>query len=635
MSAMRGLWVDLGLKPVGVDKGFIERMNSIKAKTYDDVTAPSPGLTKLLELRKKKVEELEAKKDPDAAPALAKTVEQIDAQIEKFRSFSTKAKGEEYVGEDKEFGFRRDLWMGKSKPQMPVKPKPDTSLSKEEALKRDQEYLASLSKYHKELEKWEALQHGQETVTKYDRTPEAQQASELKVDESGVVRSSQDMMQGKEGYVVDPKTGKLHYFDMGKQDSVDVEVDDPTTGGKKTIQQKQGQHHTTPLAGEEVAGAGDIEFKGGLIQSISNISGHYKPKAVQLIQTLEELLKQGALQDKTYQMIDPVTRKGKALEGPLKELYDKMVQAEARVWSKLRDWRQLKETIDAKQAKQEDCAAEQEEFQKLSAQLKPDTDLIARAAEMLKKHGAAPSNRIRDVTVQFAELKDSMTGAQVVKGVVTTKTTAKEFLMTGAGDVTVGGKTTTAQQKQLARKALHEQLEEALAKRRAMLDQQVEKLAAELPEKMAKIRKVPALIESLERICVEQAQQLTKREKKELQTGIARLKDTLNNPKSYDEEAMTKLLEDLEARKEFHLEQEHQDQRHRLQAELGMEDESGEESGESPVGDDLEAFGKQDIKDTRRGQENYTIAVNELAQQTGQSIEQIFEEVMGRKPRVK
>jgi hypothetical protein len=56
--------------------------------------------------------------------------------------------------------------------------------------------------------------------------------------------------------------------------------------------------------------------------------------------------------------------------------------------------------IDAKQAKQEDCTDKLEDFEKLSAELKPDMDLIARAGEMLKKCGSL--HRIRDVKVEFA-----------------------------------------------------------------------------------------------------------------------------------------------------------------------------------------------------------------------------------------
>jgi hypothetical protein len=587
------------------------------------MSAPGPGLTKLLDLRAKTLAELEAKKDTDDAPGLLHKVEQIDGQIEKFQSFSTKAKGEEYVGEDKEFGFRRDLWMKGQKPQMPAKPKPDKSLSKEEALKRDQEYLASLSKYKKDLEEWEARPHQQDTITKYDRTPEEQQKSELEVSESGTMQTKDgNVMQGKKGYVVDPKTGKLHYFEETREE-VEVEVDDPTTGGKKKIKQLQIKHHTTPLSGEDVAGAGDIEFKNGVIESISNSSGHYKPKAVQLIQTLEELLKQGALLDKTYEVIDPKTGKGKPLEGTLKDLYTKMEDAERRVWSQLDQWHKLKAQIDAKQAKKEDCETELKEFDELSEQLKPDTDLIARAAEMLKKHHAAPSNRLRDVKVSFSELKDSMSGAEVKK-VVTTDSTAKDFLMTGGGDVTSGGQTTTMEDKKKAKKALHKQLKEALAKRKAVLDEQAEKLSAELPDKLAKIKKIPDLIVSLEEIYVERAEKLTEREKKELQAGIARLKESLNNPKTYDDKAMTKLIEELEDRKL-------EEQRRILESELqGDDDDDDEESSQSPGGDDMDKFGEMMIKDP--DSTYLSIRAKDLAKRTGQSLEDIFEQAMGRKP---
>ena len=48
-------------------------------------------------------------------------------------------------------------------------------------------------------------------------------------------------------------------------------------------------HHSSFLAASDVAGAGELQATDGKITTISNKSGHYHPRAVHLVQTLEEL----------------------------------------------------------------------------------------------------------------------------------------------------------------------------------------------------------------------------------------------------------------------------------------------------------------------------------------------------------
>jgi hypothetical protein len=55
----------------------------------------------------------------------------------------------------------------------------------------------------------------------------------------------------------------------------------------------QGVHHSTAVAGGPVAGAGILRVTAGQIEEIDDTSGHYKPQAEHLMQTLEWLRRQG------------------------------------------------------------------------------------------------------------------------------------------------------------------------------------------------------------------------------------------------------------------------------------------------------------------------------------------------------
>ena len=55
----------------------------------------------------------------------------------------------------------------------------------------------------------------------------------------------------------------------------------------------QGVHHSTAVAGGPVAGAGTLKVQNGQITELTDESGHYKPEAEYLIQTVEHLQGQG------------------------------------------------------------------------------------------------------------------------------------------------------------------------------------------------------------------------------------------------------------------------------------------------------------------------------------------------------
>ena len=58
-------------------------------------------------------------------------------------------------------------------------------------------------------------------------------------------------------------------------------------------------HHSSLAQGQGVAGAGELEIDEGHIRAISDQSGHYRPKAEQTLQVVQQLEAQGALRDTT------------------------------------------------------------------------------------------------------------------------------------------------------------------------------------------------------------------------------------------------------------------------------------------------------------------------------------------------
>ena len=149
-------------------------------------------------------------------------------------------------------------------------------------------------------EEREALRERTDVRTKYDG-PQQQAASALSLEDGGVRRSNgKSLKDGQHGVVMNPATGRMHTFGVtkidpatGKETVSDREVDD---AGNVLI-----HHHSTPLAGGDVAGAGHIATRRGRIVSIDDSSGHYKPKAELTLQMVRELARQGMAVDTTME----------------------------------------------------------------------------------------------------------------------------------------------------------------------------------------------------------------------------------------------------------------------------------------------------------------------------------------------
>lgn len=161
----------------------------------------------------------------------------ITTEAEEGDLLKRKALGQEYVGEDKELGWRQKAW---------DKPIEDRTTDK--------------------------------VTTKYF-TEEEREESELYVDRSGRLRQDGDKLDGKHGFVMDPTTGNAHAF-QSRAEQVDSER-------LKTV------HHSSPLAGGDVAAAGHITAEGGFVTEIDDASGHYKPSADLTYQAVKHLKETG------------------------------------------------------------------------------------------------------------------------------------------------------------------------------------------------------------------------------------------------------------------------------------------------------------------------------------------------------
>ena len=304
------------------------------------------------------------------------------------KGFSLQGLREEYQGEDRKMGWRTPT---------PKKTRAD---------------FGSDAEYDQYLAKFKALEASDRTTTKYFNDAE-RDAAKVTFDEKGravgkltgnadgTVSGPEDVMRNKSvEYVADEK-GTLHQFRPETRETGE-RMFQPVAG--KEVAKTQVTHHSSVLAGGAVAGAGELELDyEGYVKKISNKSGHYKPGAAQMIQLLEELARQGALLDKSYQMPD-AQGKGQPLAGKPKEIFDAIEKVEGGLRKKLAEGQSIE----------------------------PDLAAIKKGKEALAKLGVAPANKFRNVQVEFLEGADKKKGADV-RTTAGATSTAEEFLRSGGG----------------------------------------------------------------------------------------------------------------------------------------------------------------------------------------------------------
>jgi hypothetical protein len=139
-------------------------------------------------------------------------------------------------------------------------------------------------------------------VTEYDPA-ETESVQKTKIAADVLLGKDGKPLDGSFGYVVDPSDGSLYVFDRseayvtkngewvplkGVQASAAV-IKEALAAGEHI----SWVHHSTPVAGRAVAGAGVIKVQNGVIVEINDESGHYKPEGEYLWQTIEWLAAQG------------------------------------------------------------------------------------------------------------------------------------------------------------------------------------------------------------------------------------------------------------------------------------------------------------------------------------------------------
>ncbi|RMH22750.1 MAG: hypothetical protein D6696_02585 [Acidobacteria bacterium] len=109
----------------------------------------------------------------------------------------------------------------------------------------------------------------------------------------------------REAYRLDVKNGKLYDSEGGlfdTRDATSVHSNEPRAifvmapDGSIYVSKQQRIHrfhHSSLVAGDSVAAAGEIEVEDGILRLVSNKSGHYRPLAEHADQLLELLAEQG------------------------------------------------------------------------------------------------------------------------------------------------------------------------------------------------------------------------------------------------------------------------------------------------------------------------------------------------------
>jgi hypothetical protein len=369
---------------------------------------------------------------PNTAPAELQAakdkLQAIDERLTTAGILTPKARGAEYEGEFEKYGWRADSPL----PKPPMGETPEQRLVRNF---REAEFEANKEKYRESKLK----------LTK-EFTAEERERAELNVKPDGTVEGAQDPspdgtvagehvgpMNGHVEYVMDP-SGKMHQFTQKQGGVIAGQVKHPVTN--IDVDQTVVTHHSSVLAGEAVAGAGEVDFAAGKITKISNKSGHYKPSIANLLQTVEVLARQGALLDKDLWMLDPATGKGKPLDGEALDAHKRVQTLEAQLAPQMRRVQQLRAIIEGKGGRPDDTVAEFDELEVLDTAMLPSLTALKQAQtvekDLFREWGVGPRNKFRKVTVEAIDGKDSDKGNEFIHG-AKVQATAEQFLASGGG----------------------------------------------------------------------------------------------------------------------------------------------------------------------------------------------------------
>jgi hypothetical protein len=210
-------------------------------------------------------------------------------------------------------------------------------------------------------------------------------------------------------YVIDPVTGDFHQFRANE--SVKVPAQEQGTGDGCSSPEAapatsprmvtKNTHHSSVLEGNPVAGAGQADLDDGKVKYINNRSGHYRPRASHLLQTLEVLARLGATLN-----TELVDKDGKPLTGHArlpelrKALEDHQTRI-AKVRQKLEELITADGKVSGKSEEDEESRQRERQIDKLEKEVEELGIAMELGQQIVKDIGAGPRNKALDVEVDL------------------------------------------------------------------------------------------------------------------------------------------------------------------------------------------------------------------------------------------
>lgn len=349
------------------------------------------------------------------------------------RGFAAKRLGDEYVGETATLGWRlqappntpvaRQVWeLLKSTPVGTItEGRWDQTKRELHELRTDEDGLVYTRDGKNHLE-YVVDEQGHTYMFSGEKTKRDLTGEELQQ-----IRDALDTLDRLE---VSDSNEDLPYLQKAK-----THLQDAITSGKIAVH----THHSSPVGGDDIVGGGEMKRRDGKIVEISNVSGHYKPLFVQLAQTIEHLMRQGAMLDKTLVYLDQDGNARPIDENPeVKTLYAAVTQKLPELVNLRKEISDVNGRLGALQGEQLDEKQKRGAKVRLEQRLHETREKIRpmeEALHMLRKLGAGPANKTSDTRVVFLDNIQDKTGLEIHDEGKSSadKPTVEEFLTTGGG----------------------------------------------------------------------------------------------------------------------------------------------------------------------------------------------------------
>ena len=331
-----------------------------------------------------------------------------DVEVPQQEDFLRRARGPEYEDEEKKVGFRAHLTKAVTPEQLELQKERAegthrvTQMYTDEEVAQNKVYVSDKGK----LEREDGERLSGEMIY-------------------SVQAESGEMVTGEENAfrLIDTKTGNVFPSDMRFLDA------EKFARNSKGAYRFENLHHSSLAQGGDVRGAGVIKVSHGEINSISNTSGHYKPRFEHLLQVVEGLISSGALLQQD--IVDHEGRSAKESHPKAYELYKKLQpRVEALGQDKARIG-EIVQQLSGGEVAEEDAKSLGGELDRLTR----GADLVTKGLEALRKMGIGASNRLKDVEVTLNYASETSNGAEFVTSKATDKMKLSELVM-GQGSKT-------------------------------------------------------------------------------------------------------------------------------------------------------------------------------------------------------